>query len=212
MSDALSQIGTFLSSGAGKGVETGAVAGTGLLQNFMANREASKKQKFVEDLITNPAKFNAYVSGFEKPLTAGLTADVARQTDAYGAERGLSSSPAIMKDVYAQALAPLLAQQQQSGQNAALQSLGIYENSPTSKPVDISSILKMLMMMPGTKAPVVDPGVNVLQPTYMPGGPPPFAPIQFPDFDPSGSGAIPQGGALPMPTIDSSTTLPTLGE
>jgi hypothetical protein len=201
MSDVMSQIGTFLSSGAGKGVETGAVAGTGLLQNFFANREASNKQKFVEQLITNPAKFNQYVSGFEKPLTAGLTANVARQTDAYGAERGLSSSPAIMKDVYAQALAPLLAQQQQSGQNAALQSLGIYENSPTTKPVDISSILKALMMgqkqsAPG-EGPVVDPGMGIKQPSYMPGG----GPIDFPSFDPSGIGQLPQ------PSVDSSSVL-----
>jgi hypothetical protein len=159
MSDVMSQIGQFFQSGGGKAVEGGAAAGTGLIQNFMANNEAQKKQKFVEQLITNPTKFNQFVSGFEKPLTAGLTADVARQTDAYGAERGLGSSPTVMKDVYAQALAPLVAQQQQSGQNAALQSLGIYENSPTTKPVDISSILKMLMMQPG-KSPDVTAGIN----------------------------------------------------
>lgn len=170
MPDALSQIGTFLSSGAGKAVETGAVTGTGLLQNFMANRQAQKKQNFVQDLITNPAKFSAYVKSFEQPLQAGLTADISRQTDAYGGERGLGSSPAIMKDVYAQALAPLLQQQQNNAQQTALQSLGIYENSPTQKPVDISSILKMLMMgnKPGANptagidlGSVPNPGINL---------------------------------------------------
>jgi hypothetical protein len=149
MSDVMTQLGQFFNSGAGKGLLGAGVGGAGLVQNFMANNEAQKKQKFVEQLITNPAKFSSYVKSFEQPLQSGLTADISRQTDAYGAERGLGSSPAVMKDVYAQALAPVLQQQQQSGQQAALQSLGIYENSPTTKPVDISSILKMLMMQPG---------------------------------------------------------------
>src|ERR1039458_6648025 len=112
MSDMMSQIGTFLGSQGGKTAETGAAAGGGLLQNWMANREAQKKQQFVENLITNPAKFNSFVSGFEKPLTAGLTADVARSTDAYGAERGLGSSPMAMQSMYAQALAPVEQAQQ----------------------------------------------------------------------------------------------------
>jgi hypothetical protein len=158
MSDVMSQIGQFLSSGTGKAVEGGAVAGTGLLQNLMANNEAQKKQRFVEQLISNPTKFNEYVAGFEKPLTAGLTADVARQTDAYGAERGLGSSPVAMQSAYAQALAPILAQQQDQASQRALQALGIYEGSPTTKPVDISSLLKALMM---SKPPTnVTAGIN----------------------------------------------------
>jgi hypothetical protein len=146
MSNMLTQIGTFMSSGAGKAVEGGAVAGTGLVQNLLANSEAQQKQSFVENLIKNPAAFQKFVSGFTQPLTAGLTADVARSSDAYGAERGLGSSPAVMKDIYAQALAPYLVQQQNSGQQAAMQALGIYGSTPTTKPVDVSSILKMIMM------------------------------------------------------------------
>src|ERR1700688_775898 len=111
MSDVMSQIGQFLSSSGGKAAETGAVAGGGFLQNWMANREVQKKQNLVEGLLKDPTKFNSYVAGFQKPLTAGLTADVARQTDAYGAERGLGSSPVAMKEAYAQGLAPILAQQ-----------------------------------------------------------------------------------------------------
>lgn len=186
MSDVLSQIVTFLSSGAGKAVEGGAVAGGGLLQGILANNEAQKKQKFVEDLITNPGKFNQFVAGFQKPLQAGLTADVARQTDAYGAERGLSSSPAIMKDVYAQALAPILQQQQQSAQQAALQSLGIYEQSPTTKPIDVSSILKLLMSgsQPAGSNPTAGIDLNT-------------APSPSPDISGLLSGPVP----LPAPTI-----------
>lgn len=148
MSDALSNIGQFFNSSGGRGILEGGVAGGGLIQNLLANREAQKKQKFVEDIITNPAKLQQFVAGFNKPLTAGLEADVARSADAYGAERGLGSSPAVMKDVYAQALAPYVQQQQNQAMQSALQSLGVYEASPTTKPVDVSSLLKVLMMNP----------------------------------------------------------------
>jgi len=200
MPDALSQIGSFFTSGAGKAVEGGAAAGTGLIQNLLANREATKKQNFVESLITNPAKFSQYVASFEKPLTAGLTADISRQTDAYGAERGLGSSPAIMKDVLAQALAPYYLQQQQMAQQQALQGLGIYEQSPTTKPIDVSSILKAIMM--GGKTPLppgpptADPGTSVLQPSYMPGN----APVPPPYFDPNAT------GQLPSPSFEADST------
>ena len=188
MSGMLTQIGTFLSSPAGKGILTAGTVGTGLTQNLIANNEAQSKQKFVEQLITNPQKFASYVNQFQQPLQAGLTADIARSTDAYGAERGLGSSPIALQDMYAQALAPVLQQQQQQAQQTALSSLGIYENSPTTKPVDVSSILKMLMMggqQQGQQIPpglLTDPGLNVMQPSYMPGGgsgsnvPPPLPP------------------------------------
>ena len=194
MPDALSSIGSFFSSTGGKAALTGGTAVTGLLQNLFANREAARKQKFVEDLITNPTKFNAYVSGFEKPLAAGLTSDIARQTDAYGAERGLGSSPAVMKDVYAQALAPYFLQQQDSARQAALQSLGIYEQSPTTKPIDVSSIFKALAMM-GTPPPANQPDqalLNIMRPGYGPGG----GPVSPPPFDPGGT------GILPNPSVD----------
>jgi hypothetical protein len=170
--DAISQIGSFLGSGAGKGLLQGGAIGGGFLQNWLANREAQKKQQFVEGLISNPAKFSAYVSQLEKPLSSGLTTDIARETDAYGAERGLGSSGPVMKDVYAQALAPYQQQSQQMALQQALQGLGLYENSPTTKPVDLTSILKMFMSpqqpggMPGATPPV-NPSVS-----WMGGGSP----------------------------------------
>ena len=163
MADVLSQIGTFFSSQAGKGILGAGVAGTGLAQNLIANSEAQNKQKFVEQLITNPQKFASYVNQFQQPLQAGLTADIARSTDAYGAERGLGSSPIALQDMYAQALAPVLQQQQQQAQQTALSSLGIYENSPTTKPVDVSSILKMLMMGPQSQGQNPTAGINLNQ-------------------------------------------------
>lgn len=192
MSEVLQQIGSFLTSPGGKVAETGAVAGTGFLQNWLANRQAAKKQKFVEDLITNPAKMQAFVSNFEKPLAAGLTNDVSRSADAYGAERGLGSSPAVMKDVYAQALAPFIMQQKDAATSAALQSLGIYESSPTQKPMDVTSLLKMLMT--GGTAPA---GVTGTDPSSVPasGG--------QGLFDMVGAPAI--ATQLPQPTIGDTT-------
>jgi hypothetical protein len=173
MSEVLSQIGTFLGSTTGKGLLTAGTAGGGLIQNILANREAQQKQNFVEQLVTNPAKWNAFVASKEQPLQAGLTADIARSTDAYGAERGLGSSPAVMKDVYAQALAPYIQNEQQMAQNAALQSLGIYEGSPTTKPIDVSSILKAFMSMPGNR-----PGPFNSIPPAVQGGAPGGVPVQ----------------------------------
>jgi hypothetical protein len=159
MGDALTQIGSFFGSSGGKAALGGATAGTGLLQSFLANRQAEQKQDFVKNLITNPTKFASYVKSFDQPLQAGLTADIDRNASAFGAEHGLGSSPAVMQNVEAQALAPYLQQQQQTAEQAALQSLGIYSGSPTTKPVDISSILKLLMSQPANK-PNVTAGID----------------------------------------------------
>ena len=94
----LKTVGSDLGTDTGKGLLTLGTLGGGFLQNLMAARQANAKQKFVQDLITDPAKFNALVAKTEQPLSQGLTTDIARQADAYGAERGLGSSPAIMKD------------------------------------------------------------------------------------------------------------------
>jgi hypothetical protein len=146
MSQALSNIGSFLGSGAGKGLLTGGTLGAGLLQNLMAERQANAKQKFVQDLITNPEKFNALVARTERPLSQGLVQDISRQTDAYGAERGLGSSPYIMKDVLAQSLAPAEMQQQQMAINSLLSRLGTYAAQPTMAPVNVAPILQALSM------------------------------------------------------------------
>jgi hypothetical protein len=170
MSDTLSQIGTFLSSNAGKGLLTAGTAGGGLIQNFLANRQANQKQRFVQDLITNPAKFNQFVQGFDQPLSKGLTSEVARETDAYGATRGLGSSPAVMQDVFAQALAPSVMAEKNAAIQAALQSLGIYEDSPTQRPIDVTGALKAIQMLGGKGGrgsnPSIDPTAQLLNTGY----------------------------------------------
>ena len=186
MSEALSSIGNFLGSSMGKGVLTAGTLGGGLIQNLMAARQANAKQKFVQDLITNPAKFNAIVAQTEQPLSQGLTTDIARQADAYGAERGLGSSPAVMKDVYAQALAPAQQAEQQMAINSVLQRLGIYGQTPTMAPVNVGPILQALAMSKGTTPTDPTAGINL-------GNAPP---TPFPSWLLSGP------ATLPNPSVD----------
>ena len=186
MSEMLASIGNFFTSQSGEGLMKGGLLGGGVLQNILAERQRASKQKFVEDLLKDPVKFNAYVSKFVQPLNQGLTSEVARATDAYGAERGLGSSPTVMKDVYAQAMGPLMQQQQATAIQAALQSLGIFEQSPTMKPVDLGGIFKLLQMQP-PKPTVPTP------PTNTGGGTPDFSSLLS-----GGADSVP----LPTPTVD----------
>jgi hypothetical protein len=199
MSDAISSIGSWLSGTAGQGLLKAGTVGGGFLQNILANRQAQQRQNFVQNLITNPTKWSQFVSNFNQPLAAGLTSDVARETDAYGAERGLGSSPAVMQDVYAQALAPFIQQQQATAGNEALQALGIYSGQPTTKPVDITSLLK-LFTSPSA------PTVAGQSPISVPGGSTTASggyggwvgPIQDAPSGDSGIGSIPGGQQSPF--------------
>lgn len=189
MSDIFANIGNWLSSTQGQDITKLGTAGGGFLQNWLASRQANQKQQFVQDLITNPAKFNALVAQTEQPLNQGLVQDITRQTDAYGAERGFGSSPAIMKDILAQALAPAEMQNQQTAINSLLQRLGIYSGQPTMKPVDLTSIFKALSM-------AQQPSVQGQTPSQ-----------------PSGANLPPDifnlSGPLPTPSVDVGDPTPT---
>jgi hypothetical protein len=164
---------------------TAGTAGGGLIQNWLAERQANAKQKFVQDLITNPAKFNALVAQTEKPLSQGLVADISRQTDAYGAERGLGSSPYIMKDVLAQSLAPAEMQQQQMAINSLLSRLQTYAGQPTMPGVNVTPMLQALSMWkPGSNT---GPLADMTLPSNLPPAPSPFGPLS---------------GAMPLPSVD----------
>lgn len=166
MSEALSSIGDFLGSGTGKGLLTGAVGAGGLIQNIIAARQAQAKQNYIKNLLQNPAAFNSLVAGAEQPLSQGLTTDVARQAQAFGAERGLGSSGPVMQDVFAQALAPYQQQEQQMAINSVLQRLGIYANTPTMPAANVSSIFKLLGGAPNS------PSSNPLSTMPVPNLPP----------------------------------------
>ena len=182
----LKTVGSDLGTDTGKGLLTLGTLGGGFLQNLMAARQANAKQKFVQDLITDPAKFNALVAKTEQPLSQGLTTDIARQADAYGAERGLGSSPAIMKDVYAQALAPAQMQEQQMAINSLIQRLGIYGQSPTMAPINVGPMLQALMMSKGTTPTNPTTGIDLSN----------APPTPFPSWALSGP------APLPNPAID----------
>lgn len=131
-------------------------AGVSALSNFLGNRkknqyldEQMKYQKYLRSLAQDPAKMSQYVQGFEKPLNAGLVKSVENQAQAYGAERGLSTSPQLMTEILAQALGPLQQNEQQMAINTAMQSLGLPSGTPdfagtAQSPLDITSLLKNL--------------------------------------------------------------------
>lgn len=161
MPEVLKNVGNFLGSNAGKTVLGLGTAGAGLAQNLIAYR----KQQDIQNTLTNPAKLSAMVAKETQPLSKGLTTDIARSADAYGAERGLGSSPYIMKDVYMQALAPYEYQQQQAALQAVLSQLGLAQRG-AMQPVNVASIFKALQMAPGggsnpniTSAGTIDPSV-----------------------------------------------------
>lgn len=160
----LGKTGSFLGTTAGKGLMGAGVGGAGLIQNWLAARQANQKQKFVQDLITNPQKFNALVAQTEQPLSKGLTSSVERQANAQLAESGMGSSPAVMADVYAQALAPYQQQEQQMAIQSLLSRLGTYASTPTMQPVNVGPIMQALMMKnPATTSqtpPVPNPSVG----------------------------------------------------
>lgn len=136
----------------------GLVGGAGsAISNFLSSRQQNKYlsdqinyQKFLRSLSTDPAKMSQYVSGFEKPLDQGLVSGVNNQVQAFGAERGLSTSPQIMAEIEAQALGPLQQNQQQMAINEAMAALGMPSGTPSfpnsgGGSFDISAIIKNLL-------------------------------------------------------------------
>jgi hypothetical protein len=168
MSQVFSKIGSFMG---GKG---GGIIGTGVsaLSNFLTNRTKNKYlqdqinyQKYLRSLSTDPAKMSQYVKGFEKPLDQGLVSGVNNQVQAFGAERGLSTSPQIMQEIEAQALGPLQQSQQQMAINEAMQSLGLPAGDPSaalsgSQPFDITAMIKQLLGGKAATAPVTLDNIN----------------------------------------------------
>jgi len=96
--------------------------------------ENAQQQNKVRGILDNPAKFQNYAAGYTRPLSAGLTQGVANATQGYAAERGLAESPALEQTLYAQAIAPYIQQNQQMGQQEALQSLGLMANGAGTVP------------------------------------------------------------------------------
>lgn len=179
----------------------GLVGGAGsAISNFLGNRQKNKYltdqinyQKFLRSLSTDPAKMSQYVSGFQKPLDQGLVSGVNNQVQAFGAERGLSTSPQIMQEIEAQALGPLQQNQQQMAINEAMTSLGIPSGTPdfagtAPASLDITAMIKKLL---GGSSPEVVP-FNAPSGSTIPSiADDPLAPVpslNVPGGDPGGGG------------------------
>jgi hypothetical protein len=183
---ALSKVGGAFGGGGGAGTGLLDIAGLGmtgavLAQNVAAAKQQQDKLNYVKNLINNPSLMAQKISSLEQPIQQGSIVNAERMADAYGAERGLGSSAPVMRDVTMQALAPLFQNQQQMAQQAFLQSLGAYMGVPTQQPANVAPIFQALMMQGrgagagggggGSGANLwTDPGINVMQPSYMPGG------------------------------------------
>lgn len=129
--DALTQLGTLFSSGAGKGIATAAelgTAGAGAVGNILNNKERSddlsalKKQ---EALMQDPTKIAAMVKAQTQPLNQGLVQAVGNQVSGTLAEQGLSQAPGIQGTVLAQALAPAELQNQQNALQLVMKQMGL---------------------------------------------------------------------------------------
>lgn len=94
------------------------------------NKQLGLQQKYAN---MSPQDFMAGISGFMRPLSAGLTSGVGNVVQANMAERGLAQSPGIFSEVMAQALAPFQQQTQQDAISAYFKSLGLpIEAAPKS--------------------------------------------------------------------------------
>ena len=92
-------------------------------------------------------------SSLREPLTAGLQTSVANQAQSDLANRGLSDSPQIAQQVYAQALAPYVQQNQQTGYQDALQALNLGGGAVNPNNASSNAISALAKMFAATTAP-----------------------------------------------------------
>lgn len=129
--DALSQLGNFFSSGAGKGVTTAAelgATGAGEIGNLLNNRERNQELNYVKQqqaTLANPTQLAQQVAAATQPLDKGLTEAVGNQVSGTLAEQGLAQAPGIQGTVLAQALAPAELQEQQNALQIVMTRLGL---------------------------------------------------------------------------------------
>jgi hypothetical protein len=130
------------------------VAGLGSTAYNLYNQYQNQQyQNQLRSMAQDPAKMNAYAAKFTQPLTAGLTTGVANQAQADLATRGLTDSPEISQQVYAQAIAPYIQQNQQNGYQNALQALQVGGGAanPNSQSANtISSLAKAFSQLGGS--------------------------------------------------------------
>src|SRR5579871_3422576 len=97
MPDALTSIGNFFSSPAGKALSEIAglgATGAGLVGNLAADRQRAEAAKLAEaNAKLTPQQLGNMVTGATAPLNAGLVQAVTQNVNANLAEQGLSEAP-----------------------------------------------------------------------------------------------------------------------
>lgn len=137
MSDALSALGTGMSSPTGKGASSLAqllLGGSGILGNLFQSKDAASRQKMLDALSKNPALLSAMIRSATQPLQQGLVQDVTNKTQGQLAERGLGTSPQIAASVESQALAPYELKNEEIAQQEVMTMLGLDVGSPHALP------------------------------------------------------------------------------
>ena len=125
---ALSSIGSSpVTKGALDAAQLGST-GYGLYNTYQNQQYQNQLRSYAQ----NPQKMNQYAAQFTQPLTAGLTTGVENNAQAKLAQSGLSDSPQIAQQVYAQALAPSIQQNQNQGYQNALSALNLGGGAQTS--------------------------------------------------------------------------------
>lgn len=129
MAQTLGNIGSFFSSGAGKGLESlvglGAT-GAGLAGNLSADsqRAAAAKQAQANANLS-PTQLGNMVTGATQPLNAQLVQAITGNVNANQAEMGLSEAPGLTAQAVSQGLAPYEAANQQTALKLVLSKLGL---------------------------------------------------------------------------------------
>jgi hypothetical protein len=183
--DALNKIGGVVTGKAGTGLLSGAGAIASLFGKLQQQRYLNNQinyQKMVQKTLSDPTALANRARAMTAPLNQGLVQGVGNEVQAYNAERGLSTSPALQAAVLSQALAPYVQQNQNAGMQAAISSLegpiaarslpGFGDNT-----LDLSELIKSLL-----KPEPVSIGANYPSQVPKPDNTPPIAPpdIQFP--------------------------------
>lgn len=156
-------------------------------------------QDLLRSYAQNPAKLNAYAQQFTQPLNAGLTTSVANQAQASLAQSGLSDSPQVAQQVYAQAIAPYIQQNQQAGYQDALQALNLGGgaiNPATQQANNLAAITKGLSSLGQLGGSGINPAVfaqlmqaGTVQPTQVDTGL---------DYTPDYSSALTSAPSVPI--------------
>lgn len=166
------------------------IAGIGSSAYNMYNQYQNQQyQNQLRSYAQDPAKMNAYAQQFTQPLTAGLTTGVANQAQSDLATRGLTDSPEISQQVYAQAIAPYIQQNQQQGYQNALQALQVGGGAINPNTQSANSIAALAKLFAGQSG-----GANPL--------PPQFTPQQIQQL---------QGANQPMPDLSAMPFTPVPG-